>query len=239
MEALADVGPLVVLDVPGQPGLSSGLRPRRNRMDAYATWLAEALAEVTREPAVVVGHSLGAAITLACPSDLVAVRVLVSPGGLVRLRVGASVLAATVPWLLRPSYVRARRLLGCMTAPGHAVPDELSTWMSLVGRSCHSSLAPSPLPDAVLARAAATTPCLTLVGSEDVFLPPKLLGPVVERRLGSRARVLSGSGHLLPEEAPEQVAALVAEFLRSVRRCHGGESAPSAPEKQQNGTVDR
>ncbi|MFJ5833295.1 alpha/beta fold hydrolase [Streptomyces sp. NPDC093089] len=223
MEALAEVGRLVVLDVPGQPGLSSGRRPRsRSRMDWYAGWPAEALPQVTREPAVVVGHSLGAAIALACPSDLIAGRVLVSPGGLMRLRLGASALGATLPWLLRPSASSTRKLLGCMTGPEGSVQPELAAWMQLVGRSCRSSLAPSPLPAAALDRAR-STPCLVMVGSRDTFLPHPALGPTVERRLGVPLHVIPGMGHLVPEEAPARMAALVAEFLPP--RDHGIKSA--------------
>lgn len=201
MEALAKVGRLVVLDVPGQPGLSSDRRPpSRSRMDGYAEWLAEALPQVTREPDLVVGHSLGSAIALACPSDLIAGRVLVSPGGLMRLRVGASVLGATLPWLLDPSAASSRRLLECMTGPEQAGQPELIAWMELVGRSCRSSLAPSPLPAAALDRAR-STPCLAMVGAHDTFLPHHTLGPTVERRLGIPLHILPGVGHLVPEEA--------------------------------------
>ncbi|MGW6563932.1 alpha/beta fold hydrolase [Streptomyces sp. NPDC054975] len=217
MEALSRVGRLVVLDVPGQPGLSAGERPRRGRADWYGTWLSETLAQVASGPVVVVGHSLGGAIALACASDLIAGRVLVSTAGLVRLRVSASVLGATLPWLLRPSVPRAERLLRHMTAPGAPVPDELSAWMALVGRSCHSSLAPSPLSSATLDSAAAK-PCVAVVGSDDVFLPPARLAPAAEHRLGVDLRVLDGAGHLVLEQSPERVADLVAEFLGARRR---------------------
>ncbi|GGZ21135.1 alpha/beta fold hydrolase [Streptomyces poonensis] len=215
-EALAEAAPLVVLDVPGQPGLSSGLRPRRHRMDWYGRWLAGTLEQITDGPVVVVGHSLGAAIALACPSERIAGRVLVSPGGLVRLRVGAPVLGATLPWMLRPSPTRAERLLTFMTGPGHAVPPELSTWMDLVGSSCRSSLAPAPLPSDVLGRAR-SAPLLPVAGSCDPFLPPDRLGSGTRRRLDAPLRVLPDVGHLLPEEVPARLAGLVAGFLDSVQ----------------------
>lgn len=210
-EALSRVAPLIVLDVPGQPGLSAGERPHRHRMNAYGRWLTEILPQVASEPAVVVGHSLGGAIALASGSELIAGRVLVSTAGLVRLRVGASVLGATAPWLLRPSVPRAERLVRHMSSPGAPVSDELSRWMALVGTSCRSSLAPSPLPAAVLARAR-RVPNMVAAGSDDVFLPPARLGPAAEQWLGTDLRVVDGAGHLLPEESPERVAALVAEF---------------------------
>ncbi|MEV6199070.1 alpha/beta hydrolase [Streptomyces sp. NPDC051771] len=218
-EALAETAPLVVLDVPGQPGLSSGLRPRRHRADFYGAWLADALERITDGPVVVVGHSLGAAIALACPSELIAGRVLVSPGGVVRLRVSASVVTTTLPWMLRPSPTRAERLLTAMTGPGRTVPPELSAWMALVGRSCRSSLAPAPLSARALGHAG-SAPLLAVAGTCDTFLPVDRLGPAMERRLNTELRLLPDVGHLLPEEAPARLVGLVAEFLASVRPRH-------------------
>ncbi|MFD3532388.1 alpha/beta fold hydrolase [Streptomyces sp. NPDC058664] len=150
-------------------------------------------------------------------SDLISGRVLVSTAGLVRLRVGASLLGATVPWLLRPSVPRAERLVRHVSSPGEPVPDGLSRWMALVGSSCRSSLAPAPLPSSVLARAR-SVPNMVVAGSRDVFLPPARLGPAAEQRLGTHLRVLDGAGRLLPEDSPERVAALVAEFTDACRR---------------------
>lgn len=169
-EALSRVGSLTVLDVPGQPGLSSGERPHRRRMDRYGHWLTEILTHVTSGPVVVVGHSLGGAIALASGSDRIAGRVLVSTAGLVRLRVTARVLGATVPWLLHPSAGRAERLLRHMSSPDAIVPADLSRWMALAGSSCHTSLAPGPLPSAALARAR-SVPSMVVTGSHDAFLP--------------------------------------------------------------------
>ncbi len=216
-QALSRIAPLIVLDVPGQPGLSAGERPRRHRMDWYGQWLTDTLPQVTPEPAVVVGHSLGGAIALAATSDLIAGRVLVSTAGLVRLHVGLSVLGATVPWLLRPSVPRAERLVRHMSLPGAPVSNELSQWMALVGSSCRTSLAPAPLPSTVLARSR-SVPRMVVAGSHDVFLPPARLGPAAEQRLGTDLRVLDGAGHLLPEESPMRLAALVAEFTDACRR---------------------
>ncbi len=202
----------VVLDVPGQPGLSAERRPGRARATAYGRWLGEALEAAAPGPSVVVGHSLGGAIALACASPQIAGRVLVSTAGLVRLRVGPAVLAATVPWLVRPTAPRAARLLRQMAAPGSPVPDELADWMSLVGRCCRSSLAPSPLPPAVLADRRAV-PCVAAVGNHDVFLPPRRLGPAVRRGLGTDLRVVDGAGHLLLDEddGPVWIAGFVEE----------------------------
>ncbi|MFD0503626.1 alpha/beta fold hydrolase [Streptomyces chiangmaiensis] len=141
-EALAARWPTVVLDVPGQPGLSADARPRRGRSVWYGRWLTEALEQAVPGKALVVGHSLGGAITLASASPRIVGRVVLSSAGLVRLLVPPAVVAATVPWLVRPTVPRAARVLGHMVAPGGRVPDVLAEWMALAARCCHSSFAP-------------------------------------------------------------------------------------------------
>ncbi|MDX3242174.1 alpha/beta hydrolase [Streptomyces sp. ME18-1-4] len=162
--------------------------------------------------ALVVGHSLGGAIVLASASPRIVGRVLLSSAGLVRLLVPPAVVAATVPWLTRPTVSRAVRVLRRMVAPGGSVPDELAQWMALVARCCRSSLAPSPLPAALLAERR-SVPCLVATGRHDVFLPPRRVGPAVERHLGARLHVLEGSGHMLLDEAPDEIVALVERAL--------------------------
>jgi len=211
-QALAARWPTVVLDVPGQPGLSAEVRPRRGRSAWYGQWLTEALEQTVPGQAVVVGHSLGGAIVLASASPRIAGRVLLSSAGLVRLLVPPAVVAATVPWLTRPTVPRAARVLRRMVAPGARVPDELAQWMALVARCCRSSLAPPPLPAALLAERR-SVPCLVATGRHDVFLPPRRVGPAAQRHLGTQLHVLDGSGHLLLDEAPDEIVTLVERAL--------------------------
>ncbi|MCC9706656.1 alpha/beta hydrolase [Streptomyces sp. MNU76] len=212
--ALAARWPTVVLDVPGQPGLSADVRPRRGRSAWYGRWLTEALEQAVPGPALLVGHSLGGAVVLASDSPRIAGRLLLSSAGLVRLRVPLGVVAATVPWLARPTLPRTARLLRRMTAFDERVPDELTEWMTLVARSCRSSLAPPPLPPGLLARRR-SVPCVVATGRHDVFLPPQHIGPAAQRHLGARLHVMDDSGHLLLDESPDEVVALVARALAS------------------------
>ncbi|ORT57816.1 alpha/beta hydrolase [Streptomyces sp. CB03238] len=198
----------IVLDVPGQPGLSGEFRPRHGRVTWYGSWLSEALERAVPGPAVVVGHSLGAAIALACASSRITGRVLVSPAGIARLNVSPSVVRAAVPWLACPSVRRARRLLGHMVAPGRPVSERLATWMDMVATCCRSSLAPAPLPAAVLGDRRAT-PCVVMTGRHDVFLPPRTLRAAARRGLGVDVKVVESAGHLLMDERPEAVANVV------------------------------
>ncbi|WP_371623946.1 alpha/beta hydrolase [Streptomyces sp. NBC_01116] len=215
-EAIARERRVVVLDLPGQPGLSADGRPRAKRSSWYGKWLTEALARAAPGPVVVVGHSLGGAVALACDAPQIVGRVLLSSAGIVRLRVPAPLLAATVPWLLRPTVARSAALVRHMAAPGQGrVPDGLGEWMDLVGRCCRTSLAPPPLPSGLL-ELRRSVPTLVVAGRFDPFLPPRDLGPAARRRLGAEFRVIEGAGHLLLDESPEAVLAAIRECCAAV-----------------------
>jgi pimeloyl-ACP methyl ester carboxylesterase len=219
---LAAAGRVLAIDLPGQPGLSSSRRPRAHRLPWYGRWLSEVLAVTDSSGAVVVGHSLGAAVALSCDSDRIAARVLVSPGGLVRLRLPATMLTSSLSWMLRPSRAHSAAMLAGMSAPGTAVADERIEWYTLVARTCRPSLAPAVVPDRVLA-VARRGPCVVATGHADPFLPPSRVLPAARRRLGAAAEVIAAAGHLVPDEQPGAIAALVA---RVASHLTAGSSSP-------------
>ncbi|MFE2283194.1 alpha/beta fold hydrolase [Streptomyces sp. NPDC059443] len=205
--ALVEAGHRLVLpDVPGQPGLSCEERGLSGgRLSWYGAWLSEVLDVVaTTGPVVVIGHSFGAAIALSSPSPLIERLVLVSPGGLGRLRLAPGLLAASAAWFIRPTPARSARLLRAMLAPGHQPRPDLVEWMTLVARHSRSSGAPgtAELPPR-------TVPRLVATGTHDTFLPPRRLHPVVHAMLDTELRVIPDAGHLVVEEDPALVAALV------------------------------
>lgn len=208
---LAEQWTTSVLDLPGQPGLSAGHRPATGRITWYARWLGEVLDAIAPGPTIVLGHSLGGAIALACHSPRIAARVLVSPGGLTRLQLPARLLGATVRWMLRPTEARSAALLRLMLAPNHEPAGDLVEWMTLVASACHSSLAPNPLPAAVL-RSRRTNPMVIAAGTHDVFLPPRRLQPVATSLLDQQVRCLPDAGHMSLDEQPETIAALVGDI---------------------------
>ncbi|MFI9629488.1 alpha/beta fold hydrolase [Streptomyces sp. NPDC052042] len=204
--ALVDDGHRVLLvDVPGQPGLSSGRRGvSGGRLSWYGAWLGETIEEISSEPVTVMGHSFGAAIALSSDCPLIDRLVLVSPGGLTRLKLTPSVLTASAAWFLRPTSTRSARLLRTMLAPGRPPRGELVEWMTLVARHARSSGAPGTATLPVR-----SIPRLVVTGEHDVFLPPRRLGPAVRDRLGTELGVVSGAGHLVVEECPAYLSALL------------------------------
>ncbi|WP_158299860.1 alpha/beta fold hydrolase [Glycomyces paridis] len=206
--ALAECRTVAVVDLPGQPGLSSGRRPRAPHRGWYAAALSGALDALDARGVTAVGHSLGAAVVAACESDRIAARALISPAGFTTLRLDARMMARSTAWLLAPSPERTRAMLADFTAPGNTAPDEIADWLTLTAVHCRSTLAPPPLPDAVFRRLRGT-PLAVAVGEHDRFLPPARLAPAVRAALGVELRVLPGVGHLAVDEEPETIAALV------------------------------
>lgn len=202
------------LDVPGQPGLSTGQRPRgRDRFARYGRWLDDVLADTASGPVIVLGHSLGAAIALSSTSPAIAGRLLISPGGLTRLKVPPRVLASTLSWMAVPTPARSYALLRHLTAPGKTVDSTLISWMTLVAECCHTTLAPPPLTTITTA-----PPTLVASGDHDVFLPLQCVSPAVRTRLHTDVRVLRGSGHLATHDQPRQIMQLLSQLTDSVRR---------------------
>ncbi|WP_017600436.1 alpha/beta fold hydrolase [Nocardiopsis lucentensis] len=205
---------VISVDVPGQPGLSCGVRPKAPRTAAYGAWLDEILPQLTEEPVIVLGHSLGAAIALAAkPSPLTRALMLVCPAGLTAAGLTPEVMRAVLPWMIGPRDSKSTRLLNAMSGPEYvsAGIHPLAPWMTLVGRHCRTSLAPGPLTMECL-RPWSDTPRTVATGSDDTFFSPARLHGPARRLLDTDVRVLEGAGHIALHEQPERVAELLREF---------------------------
>lgn len=208
--ALSAQWPTMVVDIPGQPGLSDGQRPRRNRLPWYGAWLGEVLDQTVPDRAIVVGHSLGGAIALACGCPRIAARVLIGTAGLVRLQVQRRTLAATLPWMLRPTEARSSALVRRFFAPDAAPPGLLVEWYTLVAQHCRTSLAPPVLPSQVLTHAR-TAPRIVATGRYDTFVPPHRLRRPTRNLLDTDVRVIPDAGHFVTDESPQAIVTLVEE----------------------------
>lgn len=192
----------VLVDLPGQPGLSSAERiPRDGRLEWNGRWLTELIDQLADGPTVVMGHSLGAAVTLSSDLPRVERQVLVSPGGLTKLRLSPAVITASVAWVLRRSPAASAKLLRTMHAPGSTPRPLLVDWMTLLARHVRTSTDPGKV--RIAARDVNRS---VLVGDSDVFMPVRTLAPAVHDTLGIEIQVVSSAGHLVIEEHPERLA---------------------------------
>ena len=130
LQALSEHWATAVVDLPGQPGLSDPRRPRRGRLAWYGRTLDDILATLDVDSVVVVGNSLGRAVALAATSKRIAARVLVSPGGFIRLGVDPKLVLASAVWLARPTVEHTRRMLRLFVAPGADPPETEVEWMA-------------------------------------------------------------------------------------------------------------
>jgi pimeloyl-ACP methyl ester carboxylesterase len=202
LAALAARFRVVAPDVPGQPGLSADHTAPAPTLGWYGAWLNAVVAQTRSRSCLLVGHSFGGAITLACDSPLARGRLAVSTGGLCRLRLTPSTLADFAVWTVVPRPATSRRLLGRLMGPGRTPRPELVDWMTLVARhtrpvSASEIIAPSNIPTIIA------------TGQADVFLPPARLGPAARAAGGHDLHVIAGAGHLVTEEQPEAVVALL------------------------------
>jgi len=209
---LTGSGRVSVVDLPGQPGLSSPGRLTEDKVQSYRRWGRDLLDGLGCGPFVLVAESLGAAVALCLEPRSVAGLVLVSPGGIVPARVGLSEMRASMAWMLRPTEDRSRRLLNVMCGAGHQASPETVEWMTLVARSCRSGLAPAPLPGVVLS-GWAHTPAVVVVGSQDCFFSADLIAARLARWTEFLVRTVEGAGHLLAHEEPDAVAGAVREVV--------------------------
>ena len=212
LQKLSTRWPTMVVDLPGQPGLSDPRRPRRSRLAWYGRVLDEILATIDATDVVLVGNSLGAAVALAAESPRITARALVSPAGFIRLTVDPRLALASAVWLLRPTAEHTRRMLRLFVAPGAEPPETEVEWMTLMAACCRTTLAPPPLPTDLLARRAGR-PCVVGVGEHDRFLPPHRLVPAVRRTMHADVRVFSGVGHLITPSQLDNVVSLVTEVI--------------------------
>ncbi|MGA8047838.1 MAG: alpha/beta fold hydrolase [Dermatophilaceae bacterium] len=212
--ALASRCRVYAADLPGQPGLSSAIRPAHEHR-GYAAWVTDLIAWVRRrhpdERILLTGHSRGAAVALSADPDDVDGLALLAPAGLTRVRPSIEMLRSTVPWLVRRNDAGAARLLAYMSGPGHAVSGDLVEWMTLVARACRTTGAPGPLPAAAVTRWKGHDVRVAL-GEHDVFFPVTRLRGACRSRLGRDPVVVPGAGHLVVDEEPSLVSEIVASL---------------------------
>jgi pimeloyl-ACP methyl ester carboxylesterase len=218
LESLARSCRVVAPDHPGF-GCSEGLEHLDDVVDLalYYTEFIEALG--LTQP-YLVGHSLGgmiAAEVAAIAPDLASKLVLIAPIGLWLDDHPVLDFFAATPEELAAALFHD---------PGSAVAREMMTLPSdpeaqleaVLERTKNLSAAGKflwPIPDKGLKKRIhrIVAPTLLLWGGSDRLLPPIYGEEFLKRIDGARLTVLTGAGHMLPFEKPEEFVAVVTDFL--------------------------
>ena len=222
---------LIAPDLPGH-GFTPALPGAGMSLPGMAAAIAALLKAMQRQPALIVGHSAGAAIAIRLALDGLPVRgivglnaALLPLGGFAgRVFSPAARLLARSRWVPRLFARRAadpavvKRLIA---STGSRLDDEgVALYGRLVADPAHAAVALAMMANWDLERFAADLPRLgvpltLIVGSNDRTLPPQQSRDVQAMLPGATFTSLPGLGHLAHEERPDLVAPLILDAARA------------------------
>ncbi len=210
---------VLAFDLPGH-GRSEG--PALGSIETMADWLLAALDAAGAKSAALVGHSMGALVSLAAAAKAPArVAKLALLGVSAPMNVHPDLLEAArhnepLAYALVASWAHGRRAhVGGHTAPGlwmiggglrllgHAAPGVLASDLQACGAYTGAEEA---------ARAAAG-PLLVVAGETDIMTPARLAAPLVKAAREARVEVIEGAGHMMMIEQPDETLDILKAFL--------------------------
>jgi magnesium chelatase accessory protein len=224
--ALADRFTVIAPDLPGH-GFTSALPARRMSLPGMAGAVHDLLREIDHQPALVLGHSAGAAILIRMSLDG-----LIRPRGLISLN------GALMPWRGLPAHVfaPAAKLMAAnalvarlfarrakdrgvverlVKSTGSTLePAGVDLYHRLVRHPSHVRASLAMMANWDLAALAPDIgrlepPLFLIVGEQDMTVAPSEARRVREGLPGAEVIPLAGLGHLAHEERPVEVANLV------------------------------
>jgi pimeloyl-ACP methyl ester carboxylesterase len=221
---------------PDLPGFGESEKPSPGRfpygIDAFTEAVADLYAGLDLGRAAVVGHALGGAVALTLAARhpelverLVVIAPLSQPANLdVRSRIG--LLPVVGGFVFKQLWGRASFrsfFRATMLSPGSTIPsDRIDRYFELFSSPLARGAALATLRATVDTRAVVAhtrrlqTPTLVLWGRDDAVIDPRV-GQRLAREIPGARFELVPSGHAPQEERPEELAALIARFLREER----------------------
>ncbi|WP_299685049.1 alpha/beta fold hydrolase BchO [uncultured Tateyamaria sp.] len=220
---------VVALDLPGHGFSQLGAR-QRSGLEAMAEDVAALCAQEGWRPAAIIGHSAGAAVALQMARDMVDPPHVIGlnaalgefPGlaGLV-FPLMAKALAA-MPFattLFSTTSANPARIKALIASTGSALDAEgYDLYRQLVGDKAHVDGTLRMMAQWDLRPLLAALPRYAghvdlIAGSKDATVPPSVSQTSAGRMPNAEFHQIEGLGHLMHEEAPEQLAALILRLL--------------------------
>jgi pimeloyl-ACP methyl ester carboxylesterase len=204
-------------DLPGH-GATDG--PALATIAALAAWVDRLLAEVGIGAAILVGHSMGAAVALAAAAAAPRVAGLALLGAALRMPVHPDLMAAAVADRREASDLVASwghggiGRMGGNPAPGLWLMEGARRLLEGAGRQVLATdLAACAGFDAASLAARVRCRTLVLIGGEDRMTPPGAGEALAAAIPAARCLRLAGVGHMMMTERPDAVIDALAAFL--------------------------
>ena len=200
------------LELPGH-GETPG--PALDKVEAYASWVAQQIDKSGVAPVILAGHSMGGAIAMTIAlerSDLLAGMVLLNTGA--RLRVLPAILdgladkfkdtvGMIVDFAYRKGVDKATKAIGVeqfITAGPQTVLGDFT--------ACNRFDVTGRLGEV-------KTPTLVITGQDDVLAPPKFSEFLKDNIAGARLLIIEDCGHMTMIERVDEVAEAIDRFVGS------------------------
>lgn len=223
-DSLAPLGDLLAaqgLDVAAiaLPGRTGSEGPPAETIEQAAAWLASVLAALAPQGTVLLGHSMGGGVAIETTMGTDArVRGVVLAATGARLRVHPDILARAAETVQQGGHLAELaaaplRPDGPPTARSHVLTAEAMT----PGESALADWRSTDQFDRLSDIEGLDLPVLAIAGELDRLTPVRYAEFIVEHAPSAEMVVLPGAGHWLPVEEAEQVADVVAAFVRRVR----------------------
>ena len=219
--ALSETYRVFAIDIIGMPGKSASTRPARSGND-YPLWLAEVMAQLNIEKATFLGLSFGGWLVLrlaALHPERVSAAVLLDSGGLTPFTVRGQVIAGIAAIKYR-YFPTEKNLVRAAVHPFYAQgckPDpDIVNLIGLGFQHVKFDIDPRGLPPLTKKELADfAAPTCVLFGEHDVFFNAK---NGIEKARGIIpnlvvAEPIKGQGHILGEEAQDQVYGKIERFI--------------------------
>ena len=205
---------------PDLPGHGASAGSPLATVDALASWVDRLLAALEVPAAILVGHSMGAAVVLATAASSSRVTGLALLGAALRLPVHPDLMAAAAADRREASDLVASwghggiGRMGGNPAPGLWLMEGARRLLESADRQVLATdLAACAGFDGSAIAARVRCPALVLIGGEDRMTPPAAGEALAAAIPGARGERLAGVGHMMMTERPDLVIDALADFL--------------------------
>jgi pimeloyl-ACP methyl ester carboxylesterase len=204
---------IVAVDLPGH-GRSQG--SGEDDVRTYCVWISKLLNVLHLKNSIVIGHSLGAAITLqfalSYPQDIKGIVVV---GGGLKMPVNPFLLE-----FLKTNPVQAIELICKFSLARENRPkffDALKKSLSVANiNTLYGDLTACDKVDLTKEVEKIAVPALVICGAEDKMMPPDLSRQIAENIDGAKLCLIEGAGHMVMIERQKKFNDILNEFALSI-----------------------